>query len=96
MLVKKFILIIVIFLLPFNLFADVPYYLDFKYILNESTAGKKAQDTLKKRLNDGVAELNKKEKQFLDDEKKIIQQKKLISAEEYKKKISELRQKVSY
>ncbi len=86
MLVKKFILIIVIFLLPFNLFADVPYYLDFKYILNESTAGKKAQDTLKKRLNDGVAELNKKEKQFLDDEKKIIQQKKLISAEEYKKK----------
>ena len=86
MLVKKFILIIVIFLFFFNLFADVPYYLYFKYILNESTAGKKAQDTLKKRLNDGVAELNKKEKQFLDDEKKIIQQKKLISAEEYKKK----------
>ena len=95
MLVKKFILIIVIFLLPFNLFADVPYYLDFKYILNESTAGKKAQDTLKKRLNDGVSELNKKEKQFLNDEKKIIQQKKLISAEEYKKKISELRKKAS-
>ena len=26
--------------------ADTPYYLDFKYILNESDAGKKAQKQL--------------------------------------------------
>ena len=30
-----------------NVIADIPHYLDFKYILNESVAGKKAQDALK-------------------------------------------------
>ena len=33
--------------------ADVPHYLDFKYVLNQSDAGKKAQDTLKKNLRVG-------------------------------------------
>ena len=35
-------------------YADSPYYLDFKYILNESTAGKKAQTSLKNKLDKGV------------------------------------------
>ncbi len=76
-------------------FADVPYYIDFKLILNSSIAGKKAQDGLKKKLQDGIASLEKKEKSIQEDEKKLIQQKKIISAEEYKKKITELRKKVS-
>ncbi len=92
---KKIIFSFVLFLLPFNIYAEVPHYLDFKYILNESIAGKKAQESLKKKLNDGVAALNKKEKNFLEEEKKIIQQKKLISSEEYKNKISELRKKAA-
>ena len=33
--------------------AEVPYYLDFKLILNESVAGKKAQTSLKKKLENG-------------------------------------------
>ena len=61
---KKIIFSFVLFLLPFNIYAEVPHYLDFKYILNESIAGKKAQESLKKKLNDGVAALNKKEKNF--------------------------------
>ena len=76
-------------------FSDVPYYIDFKYILNSSVAGKKAQDELKKRLDQGVASLEKKEKTIQEEEKKLIQQKKIISPEEYKKKISELRKNVS-
>ena len=42
--IKAFILVLSFILLnnP-NLKADVPYYLDFKYILNKSDAGKKAQ-----------------------------------------------------
>ena len=76
-------------------FSDVPYYIDFKYILNSSVAGKKAQDELKKKLEQGVASLEKKEKTIQEDEKKLIQQKKVISPEEYKKKISELRKNVS-
>ena len=94
--VKNIIIILSLFsFLVSSLSADVPYYIDFKYILNSSVAGKKAQDTLKKKLQDGIGSLEKKEKSIQEDEKKLIQQKKVISEEDYKKKISELRKKVS-
>ena len=78
-----------------NLYADIPHFIDFKYILNESEAGKKAQTSLKNKLNKGIKNLQDKEKKIQDEEKKIIQQKKVISAEEYKKKVTELRKKVN-
>jgi Skp family chaperone for outer membrane proteins len=71
------------------------YYLDFKYILNESDAGKKANKTLKNQLDQGVKTLKEKEKKLQKEEKDIIQQKKILSPEEYKKKITTLRTKVS-
>ena len=71
----------------------MPHYLDFKYILNNSTAGKKVQDSLQKRLKDGISSLNKKEKSLQEEEKKMIQQKKVISQEEYIKKVNDLRKK---
>jgi len=70
-------------------------YVDFKYILNESKAGKEAQIYLKKKLDNGIKDLKSKEKAIQGEEKKIIQQKKLISAEEYKKQVTKLREKVS-
>jgi len=69
--------------------------LGFKFILNNSTAGKKAQDSLKKRLDNGIKSLNSKEKSIQEEERKIIQQKKIITQEEYVKKVNGLRQKVS-
>ena len=89
--------IIVIFLLftQNNLIADLPRYLDFKYILNQSEAGKKAQAYLKKSLNDGIKKIKDKEKSIQEEEKKIIKQKKVISAEEYKKQVTNLRTKVA-
>ena len=69
-----------------NLGADTPHFIDFKYILNESEAGKKAQTFLKNKLEKGFKDIREKEKKIQDEEKKIIQQKKLVSAEEYKKK----------
>ena len=51
------------------------YYLDFKYILNESDAGKKANKTLKNQLDQGVKTLKEKEKKLQKEEKDIIQQK---------------------
>ena len=78
-----------------NLSAEVPHYLDFRYILNQSEAGKKAQSFLKKKLTNGIDKVKKKETKLQEDEKKLIQQKKLISAEEYRKKVGELRQNVS-
>jgi len=92
---KKITFIWIIFLIfQTNLSADVPYYLDFKYILNQSDAGKKAQTYLKNKLDNGIKELKKKEKAIQEEERKIIQQKKVISAEEYKKKVTDLRSKV--
>ena len=78
-----------------TLYADTPYYLDFKYVLNQSDAGKKAQDTLKKKLEGGLKKISVTEKSLQEEEKKIIQQKKLVKPEEYKKKVEELRKKVS-
>ena len=73
---------------------EIPHFLDFKYILNSSSAGKKAQDYLKNKLNNGLKDITNKEKEILDEEKKIISKKKIISQEEYKKKVSDLRKKV--
>jgi len=92
---KKITFIWIIFLIfQTNLSADIPHYLDFKYILNQSDAGKKAQTFLKNKLDNVVKALKKKEKAIQEEETKIIQQKKVISAEEYKKKVTDLRNKV--
>ena len=92
---KKFYLFIIIFCVSQTyLYAETPYFLDFKLILNESVAGKKAQSFLKNKLETGIKNIKKKEKQIQEEEKKIIQQKKLISADEYKKKVTDLRTKV--
>ena len=68
---------------------------DFKYVLNESIAGKKAQKDLTNQLEKGLNQVKTKEKKIQEDEKKIVQQKKLITPEEYKKKVNELRTEVS-
>ena len=46
---NKFFIFIIIFFLSINLSvkADIPYFLDFKYVLNNSEAGKKAQTFFK-------------------------------------------------
>ena len=75
---KKYFFIFIFFLLISNLNAETPHFVDFKYILNESTAGKKAQNALKSKLNNGLKNLEEKEKKIQDEERKIIQQKKLI------------------
>ena len=92
---KKIILLLFICLVTNNSNAELPYILNFKYILNESEAGKKAQNFLKKKLENGLKSLREKEKKIQEEEKKIIQQKKIITPEEYKKKVTELRGKVS-
>ncbi len=93
--IKIIILVLFICLVTNNSNAELPYILNFKYILNESEAGKKAQNFLKKKLENGLKSLREKEKKIQEEEKKIIQQKKIITPEEYKKKVTELRGKVS-
>ena len=93
--IKIFLYSLTLIFLINNLYADMPHYLDFKYILNNSVAGKKVQDNLQKKLKDGISALNKKEKSLQEEERKMIQQKKVISQEEYIKKVNNLRKKVS-
>tara|TARA_X000001036_G_C20619576_1_gene782471 strand:+ start:700 stop:1212 length:513 start_codon:yes stop_codon:yes gene_type:complete len=92
---KKIIFIFILFLFNQNLNADMPNYLDFKFILNESKAGKKAQDQLKSKLNKGINKIKEKEKSLQEEERKIIDQKKILKPEEYKDKVMKLRVKVS-
>ena len=93
--IKKIIYILLIsFIAQANLYSDVPYFVDFKYVLNQSAAGKKAQAALQKELSDGIDKIKKQESTIQDEEKEIIKQKKVISAEEYKKKVTGLRAKV--
>ena len=70
------------------------FFLDFKYILNESDAGKKANKFLKDELDKNLKNLKNKETQLQKEEKEIIQKKKVLSPEEYKKQITNLRKKV--
>ena len=93
---KKIYFTIIIFFLGLSyLNAQTPSYLDYKFILNESIAGKKAQKYLKNKLEKGFNQLREKEKSIQEEEKKIIDQKKIIKPEEYKKKVESLRSKVS-
>ena len=79
---KKLIITLIIFFVSFNsVYAQIPYFLNFKLILNESNAGKKAQDYLKNKLSKGLKSLKDKEKKILEEEKTLIQQKKILSSE---------------
>ena len=90
-----FIILLIFNIQGIKVFAQTPHYIDFQLILNQSIAGKKAQNELKNKLNSTVEKLNVSQKNLQEEEKKMIQQKKIISPEEYKKKVNELRKKVS-
>ena len=62
-------IIIYFFTLGFSM-AETPYFLDFKLILNESVAGKKAQNFLKNKLDKGFKDINSKQDKIAGEEKK--------------------------
>ena len=66
----------VFFTFEISVLSDVPHFIDFKLILNESTAGKKAQKILKDRLENGVKNLKEKEKKNSRGRKKNYSTKK--------------------
>ena len=69
-------------------------YIDTDKILNESNAGKdikKQLDTINKK---NIAKFKKIEKELVEEEKKISQQKNILSKEDLEKKIKDLREKV--
>jgi|TARA_B100001093_G_scaffold278640_1_gene266304 outer membrane protein len=75
--------------------ADIPHFIDFSKVLNQSTAGKKAQDFLKKKFASEKNRFKKTEESLKKEETQLISQKKIITSEEYSKKVEALRKKVS-
>ena len=93
-LVKLFVITFLCLICTYSLAEQKIAFIDMKFILNESKAGKGAQDYLKDTVK-------KKQKQFSDTEKKLkkeendlLEQKTTLSKEEYTKKSNDLRKKV--
>ena len=70
-------------------------YLDMKYVLNNSKAGKGAQDFLKKSFSNNQKKLADKEKELKKEESDLLSKKEILTKEEYKKQTDELRKKVT-
>ena len=67
--------------------------LDLTYVLNESTAGKGAQEFMTKTFSDNVKKFSAMEKALKEDEKDLLAKKNILSKEEYGKKINSLRKR---
>ena len=68
--------------------------LDMKFVLNNSKAGKGAQDFLKKTFNDNAKKFSDLEKALKKEESDLLSKKTILSKEEYEKKSNTLRKKV--
>jgi len=68
--------------------------LDLKYVLNESKAGKGAQDFLKKSYTQNIKKFKDIEASLKKEEADLLSKKTVISKEEYTKKSDTLRKKV--
>jgi len=68
--------------------------LDMKYVLNNSTAGKGAQDYLKNSISDNQKKFAELEKDLKKEENDLLTRKTVLSKEEYTKKTDALRKKV--
>lgn len=95
--IKKIICIIVIFFFYTlnSAFADTSHFMDFTKVLNSSKAGAQAQKKLQTRLQTETKKFNKIQEDIRKEEADIISQKKLLSPEDYQKKVQDLRKKVS-
>ena len=67
-----------------NLAADSAHFIDFSKVLNESTAGAKAQKFLKNKFVSDSKKFRNLEKKLLEEEREIIAKKKVLN----KKKIN--------
>jgi len=91
----KYFLVAYLTLFCTNLLAqDKIVILDLKYVLNQSKAGKGAQDFLKKSYNDQIKKFQDIENALKKEEEDLLTKKTILSKEEYVKKTDTLRKKV--
>jgi len=91
----RFFVVTFFFIISTHTFADQKIVvLDMKYVLNNSKAGKGAQDFLKKSFNDNIKKFSDMEKSLKNEESDLLGKKTILSKEEYTKKSDSLRKKV--
>ncbi len=90
-----------LFVITIFLIASIPVLaeqkivvLDMTYVLNQSKAGKGAQDFLKKSFNDNAKKFADLEKALKKEESDLLSQKNILTKEDYTKKSDALRKKV--
>ena len=69
-------------------------YLDMKFVLNNSKAGKGAQDFLQKSFKENQKKFLDNENELKKEESDLLGQKTILTKEEYQKKSDNLRKKV--
>jgi outer membrane protein len=74
-------------------FAEETYFIDMNKLLNQSKAGKEAQDFLKKKIITGDKKFKEEGELLKKEEIDLITKKKTLSTDEYKKKLNQLREK---
>ena len=93
---KKIIYILLFFVISIPSYSSEKIvYLDVEKIMQESVAGKNIIAKIKKKRETSISMFKKKEKEIIEKEKKLISQKNVLSEEEFKKKIQDLRADIS-
>ncbi len=94
---KKNFFLILFFLTTFTpLYGhDNVAYIDMDYILNNSAPGKKIIDKLNLLNNESIKNVKSKEKILKDKEKKLLNEKNLLSEEVYKKNLNNLKNEIN-
>ena len=69
-------------------------FMDLKFILNNSTAGKGALGKITEQIKENQKKISSKEEELKKEEAELLATKKVLTKEDYKKKTNELRAKV--
>ena len=89
----KIIFFVLLILNFYNLsFAEETYFIDMNKLLNQSKAGKEAQDFLKKKIVTGDKKLKEEGELLKKEEIDLITKKKALPEDEYKKTLNQLRE----
>jgi len=90
----KFFVVTFFFLICTHSFAEQKIVvLDLTYVLNQSKAGKGAQDFLKKTFEDNQKKFSNMENTLKKEETDLLAKKNILSKEEFEKKMNALRKK---
>ena len=92
---KRKILIIFFFLFNFKVNAAENFVIvDVDFLLNNSKAGIYIKESMKSNTDKIIKKFQSKEKELKEEEKKVLSQKKILSEEDFKKKVSSLNKEI--